>query len=219
MEYTTIEVEKREETGDGACRKLRQAGYIPAVVYGGERETVAVRIARKPLLDSFKEGGTENRIFLLKLAGTDKSRHTMVREIQIDPVSRQVLHIDFQRILMDAKIRVKVHVTPVGMAFGVKNQGGFLDLVSREIEIECLPANIPAQIEVDVTRLQVGQHVAAGDLTLPQGVALHDSRDKVIVAVEHARAEKEEAAPAAAAAGGEAKEPEVIKRGKGEEES
>jgi len=153
MAYTTIEVERREERGDGACGRLRRDGWIPAVVYGGERETLAVRIAKKLLLDSFKEGGTENRIYLLQLAGTDKSRHAMVKEIQIDAASRQLLHIDFQRILMDRKIRVKVHVRPVGVAVGVKNQGGVLDLVRRELELECLPGNIPAEIQVDVSAL------------------------------------------------------------------
>lgn len=213
MEDVTIEVKKREVAGDGACRRLRREGWIPAVVYGGERETIPVQIEKRPLLETFKDGGTENRIFLLKLLGTDKSRHAMIRELQIDPISRQILHIDFQRILMDEKIRVKVHVRVAGTAIGVKNEGGILDFVSRELEVECLPGRIPQEIVADVSALHVGQHLEAGMLTLPEGVVLHDEPHKVVAAIAHSRTEAV-AAETAATPAAEGKEPEVIKRGK-----
>ena len=140
MEELTIEVQKREETGDGACRRLRRAGWVPGVVYGGGRDPLPIQIERKPLLEILAKGGGENRVFLLRLAGTDKSRHTMIRDLQVDPVSRQVIHVDFQRVLLDAKVRVKVRVEIAGTAWGVKNEAGMLEFVSREVEVECLPS-------------------------------------------------------------------------------
>ncbi len=100
----------------------------------------------------FREGAGENAIFLLKLAGSDQSRHAMIKEMQRDPVSRRPLHIDFVRVLMDVKITVKVPIEIVGVARGVKADAGILDVVTREIEIECLPSDIPAHLAVDVTR-------------------------------------------------------------------
>lgn len=217
MEDLIIEVHKREETGDGACRRLRESGWVPGVVYGGGRESLPIRIEKKPLLEALEQGAGENRVFLLKLIGTDKSRHTMIRDMQIDPVSRRILHIDFQRVLLDAKLRVKVRVELSGIAYGVKNQGGVVDFVSREVEVECLPNLIPQVIEVDLTELRVGDHVAAGQLPLPAGVALLGDPERIIVSVAHARVEAEAAEGGAAAA--EGKEPELIKRGKPAEES
>ena len=103
-----------------------------------------IAVNRKALSDLFREGAGENAIFLLKLAGSDQSRHAMIKELQRDPLSRKPLHIDFVRVLMDVKITVKVPIEVVGIARGVKTDGGILDLVTREIEIECLPGNIPA---------------------------------------------------------------------------
>lgn len=216
MEDLIIEVHKREETGDGPCRRLRESGWVPGVVYGGGRETLPIRIEKKPLLEALEQGAGENRVFLLKLIGTDKSRHTMIRDMQIDPVSRRILHIDFQRVLLDAKLRVKVRIELSGTAFGVKNEGGIVDFVSREIEVECLPTLIPQVIDVDLTDLHVGDHVSAGQLRLADGVTLIGDPERIIVSVAHARVEAEGAEGAAAAEG---KEPEVIKRGKPVEES
>ena len=116
-ETMTIEVNPREETGKNANRRARAAGKIPAVVYGGGKESVAIQIDRKTLIDTMKGHSGENPIFLLKLG--DKERHAMIRNMEIDPVSRQVIHIDFQRVVMDQKIRVAVPVEIVGTAFGV----------------------------------------------------------------------------------------------------
>jgi large subunit ribosomal protein L25 len=133
----------------------------------------------------------------------------MIREVQIEPISRQVLHIDFQRVLMDQKVRVQVPVELVGVSYGVKTQGGVLDFVTRDVEVECLPGDIPKQIEVDITEIHVGQHVEARDLKLPNGVSLHDDADKVIISISHARAEESTDA--------ERPEPEVVKKGKTDE--
>ena len=137
----------------------------------------------------------------------------MIRNMEVDPVSRQVIHIDFQRVMMDQKIRVAVPVEIVGTAVGVKTEGGMLDFVTREVNVECLPGDIPKHLEVDVTDVHVGQHVEAKDLKLPQGVTLLDDPDKVIISLSHGRLETADEAAAAA----ERAEPEVIKKTKAEE--
>ena len=213
-ETMTIEVQPRQESGKNANRRARAAGKIPAVVYGGGKESVAIEVDRKTLVDTMKGHGGENPIFLLKLG--DKERHAMIRHLQLDPVSRQVIHIDFQRVQMDQKLRVMVPIELVGTAYGVKTEGGLLDFVTREVHVECLPADIPKHIECDVTNLHIGQHVEAKDLQVPESVTLLDDPDRVIVSLSHSRLE---VAPAAEgeAAEGEAAEPEVIKRTKAEE--
>jgi large subunit ribosomal protein L25 len=161
-------------------------------------------------------------VFLLKLAGTGKARHTMVREVVVDPISRQILHIDFQRVLMTEKVKVQVSIELLGVPEGVKNQGGVLDFITRDVEIECLPGDIPPLIELDVSMLEVGDHRQAKDLALPGKVELLEEPDRVIVSVAHSRvaqdveeaeAEGEEVLLEAAP-----QEPELIGRGKGEED-
>ncbi len=210
MSELTIEVQKREKTGKGPNRRARSGGLIPAVVYGGGKDSVAIEIDRKSMLDLMKKAGSENPIYLLKLAGSGGERHTMIREVQVHPLSRQVLHIDFQRVMMDKKIRVQVPVELVGVAYGVKTQGGVLDFVTREVQVECLPGDIPKQVELDITGLHTGHHAEARDLKLPNGVTLLDDADKVIVALSHARTEEAEGAA-------ERPEPEVLKKGKTDE--
>ena len=145
MKTIELAVEKRSTTGKNEARRSREGGRIPAVVYGAGKPTVPISVDRKALADVFRAGAGENAIFLLKL-GADQSRHAMIREFQRHPVSRKPVHIDFVRVLMDVKVTVKVPIEVVGVAIGVKADAGILDLVTREIEIECLPANIPAHI-------------------------------------------------------------------------
>jgi len=216
MQEVTIEVQRRETVGKGANRRLRAQELVPAVVYGADREPLAIQVPKKTLLTLFKEGGHENRIFLLQLAGTTQTRHVMVRELQVDPMDNRITHIDFQRVMMDKKVRVRVHIELEGVPYGVKTQGGLLDFVTREIEVECLPADIPQSIKIDVAELQVGQHAEARELRIPDGVTYLGDEDVVIASVGHAKAEVAEAAPGAVAAPAAA-EPEVIKKGKTEE--
>jgi large subunit ribosomal protein L25 len=205
-ETMNIEVQPREETGKNANRRSRARGKIPAVVYGGGKESVSIEVDRKTLVDMMKGHSGENPIFLLKLG--DKDRHAMIRNMQVDPVSRQVIHIDFQRVLMDQKVRIAVPVELVGTAVGVKVDGGLLDFVTREVHVECLPGDIPKHLEADVTGLHIGQHFEARELKLPDGVVLLDEPEKVIVSVGHGKLEAAEAAETA--------EPEVIKKTKAE---
>ena len=213
MKTIELAVEKRSTTGKNEARRSREGGRIPAVVYGAGKPNVPISVDRKALSDVFREGAGENAIFLLKLAGSDQSRHAMIREMQRDPVSRKPLHIDFVRVLMDVKITVNVPIDIVGVAKGVKTDQGILDVVTREIEIECLPGNIPAHLPVDVTELAIGDAIRVSELKVPDGVTIVDNPEKVVVHVTHPTREEE---PVAAAAEGAAEpaEPEVLKKGK-----
>ena len=219
MAELNLEVHPREERGKNANRRLREQGLVPAVVYGGGKEPVPVQLDRRTLLDLLRSTG-DNPIFLLQLSGTDKSRHAMIREMQVHPVSRRVLHIDFQRVLMTEKVKVSVHLELQGVPVGVKVDGGLLDFVTRELHVQCTPDKIPAKVPVDVSGLHIGQHLEAKDVQLPEGVELLDEPGRVIASVAH---HKVEAAPTPAAGEeplleSEAAQPEVIKRGKTDEE-
>src|SRR6185295_13032766 len=148
----------------------------------------------------------------LTMSGTDQQRHAMIKDIQIDPISRKMTHIDFIRVLMDEKIRVSVPVHITGTAIGVK-EGGLLDFQLRELHVECLPNAIPDSIDVDVTALAGHEYYRIKDLKLPEGVTTHDDPERVVVGVTFARAEVSDATTEAAVA-----EPEVIKKGKPEDE-
>ncbi|MCP4203065.1 MAG: 50S ribosomal protein L25 [bacterium] len=217
MDELTLEVQRREQTGTGPNRRLRKAGLLPAVVYGGGKDSVPIQVDQKLIHRLLKEVGGENAVFLLKLAGTAKSRHTMVRKIDIDPISRQISHIDFQRIDMAQKVKVQVNIEVVGESIGVKTEDGVLDFVNRAVEVECLPDKIPQVIEVDVSGLHTGQHLEASDLVIPEGVEILDDLTKVIVSIAHARvSEVEEGEEEELLLEAEAEEPEVIGRGKEE---
>ena len=206
MSEMSLQVDKREKTGKGGCRQARMRGLIPAVVYGSGKDSVPIQVNRKTFVEMMRKAGSENPILLLKLSDTGQERHAMIREMQRNPLSRQVIHIDFQRIEMTDKVRITVPVELVGTAYGVKVEGGLIDFVVREVHVECLPGDIPKHLELDVTELHAGQHAAAKDLKLPAGVTLLDDPERVILSVVHARTEE---TPAEAAV-----EPEVIKRGK-----
>lgn len=215
MSEATIEVQRRDRVGKNENRRLRSSGLVPAVLYGADRDPMAIQVPRRTLLELFKQGGHENRIFLLTLAGTDQSRHAMIRDMQVNPLTNEVSHLDFQRIAMDRKLRVKVHLELEGLAYGVKNESGVLDFVTRELEIECLPSEIPQAIRVDVSELHVGQHIEAKEIALPQGVEFVGDPNAVVASVKHAKAEEVTAVAAPVAEG--AAEPEVVQRGKKEE--
>jgi large subunit ribosomal protein L25 len=155
--------------GKNANRRTRSRGEIPGIVYGAGKDTVPIRLDRKTLVETLKKGGGENAIFLLKLSGTDKSRHAMIREMQIDPVSRQIVHIDFQRIVLTEQVRVMVSIELQGTAYGVKNEGAIIDFPTRQVHVKCLPTQIPPKIVVDISELHVNQHYEAKDLKLPGG--------------------------------------------------
>lgn len=218
MSEQVIVVQRREETGDNASRRYRAAGQVPAVVYGAGKESFPISVDRKTVLDLIKKGGGENSVFLLKLEGTGQERHAMIKDLQVEPTTRQILHIDFLRLLMDAKIRVSVPVELTGVPLGVKNEGGLMDFVTREVEVECLPADIPKHVELDITELHMGQHVEAKDIALPPAVTLMTEGSRVIASLVAPKKPEVTGEEAEALLEAGRDEPEVIRRGKQETE-
>jgi large subunit ribosomal protein L25 len=213
MAEVTLEVSRREVTGKEVAKKLRRDGKVPAVVYGGHREPVAIVVDRKSVSELIQKSEHGIRsIFLLKMAGSDQQRHAMIKELTINPISRKMTHIDFVRVVMDEVVRVTVPVHIIGTAIGVK-EGGLLDFQVRDLHVECLPNAIPDTIDVDVTSLAHHEYVRIKDLQLPEGVKVLEDPERVVVGVTHAKAEAVEAVAETAVA-----EPEVIKKGKPEEE-
>ena len=216
MAEVTLEVSRRERSGKEFAKKLRQDGKIPAVVYGGHKEPVAITVERKAVSDLIQKSDHGIRsIFLLKMSGTDQQRHAMIKEMQMDPISRRMTHIDFVRVVMDEVVRVTVPVNITGNSIGVK-EGGILDWQIRELHVECLPNAIPDKIDVDITNLGSHEQVRVSDLKLPEGVKVAEDTHRVIVGVTSPRAEV--VAEVAAVAEPGAGEPEVIKKGKTETE-
>ncbi len=214
MAEVTLEVTRREQSGKGVARKLRADGKIPAVVYGGHREAVPIVVDRKAVSELIQRSQHGVRsIFLLKMSGTDQQRHAMIKDIQMDPISRRMTHIDFVRVVMDEVVRVTIPVHHTGLAIGVK-EGGLLDFQVRDLHVECLPGAIPDAIEVDVTNLGVHDYIRIADLALPEGVKVLDDPDRVVVGVTVARAEVTEVAAVPVEEGVVSAEPEVIAKGK-----
>ena len=213
MAEVTLEVTRREQTGKEVAKKLRRDGKVPAVVYGGRKDPVAITVDRKAVseLVTKSEHGVRS-VFLLKMAGSDQQRHAMIKEITIDPISRKMKHIDFVRVVMDELIKVTVPVHITGTAIGVK-EGGILDWQVREVHIETLPTSIPDSIDVDVSALNGHDYLRVKDLVLPEGSKVLDDPERVVVGVTHAKAEVVDPALAEAAAA----EPELIKKGKEED--
>src|ERR1051326_6691963 len=206
MAEVTLEVSRREKSGKEVAKKLRAAGKVPAVVYGGHKEPGAVEGDRKAGSGVVEKSGASAR----------PQVHAMNKGIQIDPVSRRMTHIDFVRVVMDEVVRVTVPVHIVGTAIGVK-EGGILDCQRRALHVECLPNAIPDKLDIDVTALGSHDYLRVSDLTLPEGVKVLEDPERVVVGVTHLRAEVAEPTAEAAAAATPA-EPEVIKKGKPEEE-
>src|SRR5437763_5627656 len=210
MAEVTLEVVAREKSGKGVAKKLRQQGKIPAVVYGGHRDSVAIEVDRKSVAELIQKSQHGVRsIFLLKMAGTDQQRHAMIKDIQMDPITRKMTHIDFVRVVMDEVVRVTIPVHHTGTAIGVK-EGGLLDFQVRDLHVECLPGAIPDAIDVDVTDRALHNYIRIADLKLPEGVKVLDDPDRVVVGVTVARAEVTEAAAVPAAAGAVPAQPEAV---------
>jgi len=215
-----IEANRRDERGKNEARRLRRTGRIPAVLYGGGGESVSLAIDTAQARQMLRTA-EHNVIYELKVEGSDAAR-AMLKDWVVDPVRGDLLHIDLQRVAMDVAIRVRVRVQTVGEPQGVKLQGGIFERVTREIEVECLPGDIPEVIEVDVTEMTLGRQLRAADLPIdpakvrlltdPQRVLAHviaPSKEEVAAAPEAAVAVTEAAAPA---------EPEVIKKARKEAE-
>ena len=210
---STLQVEKRDGRGKNEARRLRAQGRIPAVVYGAEKgKTTTIAVDPKVLSRILhSESGANTLIGLQGLDGGDT--RVLVKEYQLDPISHRLLHVDFYQVAMDKALRVTVPIVLKGEARGVKQQGGIVDFVHREIEIECLPGDIPENITLDISELMLNQGIRVRDLQAGRWKPLSEA-DTMIVHVVPVKGE-ETAADAAAAGGAE---PEVIKKGKTEKD-
>jgi large subunit ribosomal protein L25 len=216
----TLHVEKRDGRGKNEARRLRASGRIPAVVYGTEKnKATEIAVDPKVLLRILHSDSGVNT--LIGLEGADlKGGKVLVKEYQLDPIDHKLLHADFYAIAMDKLLTVTVPVLIKGEPKGVKQQGGIVDFVSREIEVECLPADIPKNIDIDISELMLHQGIRVRDLPADGKWKAVSDADQMIVHVVAPKVE-EVATPeatAAAAAPGAAVEPEVIKKGKKDED-
>src|ERR1700722_16420868 len=218
METFTLEGKIREGRGKGPARQTRLTGMVPAVLYGAKKESISLAVNAKQVARILRSETGHNTIFSVQIAGgTDEK--AMLEDWQVDPVSGALLHVDLFRIAMDVRMRVMVPVRTFGEPQGVKLQGGVFETVTREVEIECLPGDIPEEYKVDVTDMMIGKQLRAGDLPFdPQKVKLLTDPTRVLAHVVILKKEEEPAADAAVAAEAAPAEPEVIKKGKKEEE-
>jgi large subunit ribosomal protein L25 len=211
MEQIVIESKKRETSGKGPNRQLRRVGRIPAVLYGHKNETVSLEVDPKDIFRILHSQSGENTIFGLNVPGRERL-NCLIKEYQLEPISHVLLHADLYEVAMDETLEVKVPVETKGEPYGVKSEGGLMDVVHRELHVECLPGDIPEHIEVEVTNLKIGDMIRVKDLVVSDKIKLLDDPETVVIAIEHPRAEE---LPAAAAVEGETEaEPEVIKKGK-----
>jgi large subunit ribosomal protein L25 len=214
----TVAADVRETRGKNEAHRTRRAGKIPAVVYGAHQEPVSIAVNPREILKIVESSTGYNTIFNLQVNGGAPTP-VMVVDEQTDPIRGTLLHADFKRIDLSQRLRVEVPVHVHGEPKGVKQQGGLLDIVTRSVEIECLPDDIPEHFTMDVTELSLGQSRRASDIPLAGSVKLVSAPDLVIAHVVTHRGEEAEAAPAeGAAAPAAGTEPEVIKKGKKEEE-
>ncbi len=218
MQPIIIEATPRTERGKNAARRMRRNGQIPAVLYGGSGQAQALEVNAKQVAGILRSEAGHNTIFTVKLPGGEHK--VILKDWQVDPVKGSLLHVDMLRVAMDVRMRVKVPVHTFGEPQGVKLQGGIFEMVTREVEIECLPREIPDEFRVDVSELMIGKQLRAGDIALdPQKMKLVSDPQRVIAHVVALRAEEEKPAEAAVAEAEAAPaEPEVIKKGKKEAE-
>jgi large subunit ribosomal protein L25 len=214
----TVTAEARDSRGKNEARRLRAKGSMPAVVYGGSDGPTPVAVNPKELNRILNSKTGHNTIFNLSLAGQEPTP-VMIVDWQFDPIKDSLLHADLKRIDLNQRIAVHVPVVTQGDPKGVKIQGGIHEIITREIEIECLPNEIPEQFTVNVSELMIGQNIRAGEIPISGSMKLLSPPDAVISHVVALRAEEAPAAEAAAETAPAAAEPEVIKKGKKEEEA
>ncbi|NWF97910.1 MAG: 50S ribosomal protein L25 [Nitrospirae bacterium] len=215
METITINVDRRDIKGKGAARSLRRNDMIPAVIYRGG-ESMPIKIPKTEITKFINTTAGEQ--VMVKLQFSDgENKFALMKDYQVDPVKRNLLHADFFEVSLTEKVKVSVHVTTVGEPIGVKRDGGVLQHVLREIEVECLPDKIPGHIEVDISNLGIGQSFHVSDIKIDEEIRILTDPDGVIANVV-APVIEEVAKPAEEVAAAETTaEPEVIKKGKKEE--
>lgn len=214
MEEIFLDVELREELGRAKVKDLRAKGFVPAVVYKEGKESQSIKVANRQLLQLLHQHRLEGTVINLKIKDDKKSksgRPCLIKEIQYDPVLGDIVHVDFNEVSLTKAIKINVPVVAKGEPVGVKQEGGSLEHILWEVEIECLPTDIPKEIEVDVTALKMGESVHIKDIVFPPKVkVLNDPSATVMQVV----APMKEEVPAPGAEGEAPAEPEVIKEKK-----
>ena len=216
MANASLGAEKRAETGTGVARKLRQAGRIPAVIYGHGRDPESLSINSREverLLTQFAAGST-----VIELSVDGKVAKTLIREIQRHPVKRNIIHLDFQELVAGEKITVSIPLRFVGTADGVRNSGGILEETMHVVHLRVDPSAIPNHIDVDVTPLTIGHSIHVSDLTLPEGVAILDDPGATVCVCAAPKTTEETTTAAAEGEAGAVPEPELIRKPKAEGE-
>ena len=216
MAVIPLSASRRESLGKGGARKSRAAGQIPGVLYGHGETPVAVAVSAREFDVALREHKGGNPIVNLAVAGSEYT--ALIRAVQYDPLSQHILHLDFQHISLTEQIEVKVAVHLVGLPVGVKDGGGILEPILREVEVRCLPTAIPSSIEVDVSHLNIGDSVHLRDVSVPNVVILTDVDSTLATVVPPTVMEEKPAEEAAAATEAAPAEPEVIAKGKKDEE-
>src|SRR3990172_10574008 len=196
MPEIVVAASSRTETGKNCNRRLRAQGLIPGVLYGAGKPPASLSVSPKEMVSVLRSGAGENTLFDLELAGA--RRKVILKEFQVEPLKDRLLHADFFEVALDKPIQVDVHVELHGVPVGVKTQGGLLDFVARELEIECLPLDIPQKVVVDVSGLELGRHLRVSDLVVGDKVKVLTGPEVVVA---HVVAPKAEASATAEAAG------------------
>ena len=215
MAVISLKSERREGLGKGGARKARAAGKIPAVIYGHGEDPVPVAIETRAFQMALHHHEGGNAIVNLSVDGAEQT--ALIRDVQYDPIDHAILHLDFQRISLTEEVEVEVTIHLTGIAVGVKDGGGILEHIVREVDVRCLPTAIPPSIDVDVSALNIGDSIHARDLSAP-GITILTDPDTTIATVVPPTVMEEKPAEEAVA-GAATTEPEVIAKGKKEEEA
>jgi large subunit ribosomal protein L25 len=182
MEKVVLNIELREKTGKGVCRRLRKVGKVPAVVYGKGMEPVSVAVGEKELAAAIAGEGGRNNLITLNGDKTLEGNIVIVSDLVRDCLKGNLIHVDFHKITLKEKVKVPVPVSLIGTAVGVK-EGGLLDFVMHKVDVECLPTQIPEHIEIDVTDLQIGGSFHVSDIKLPAGIKILADEKSTVVSI------------------------------------
>src|ERR1700682_6216669 len=216
-DQVVVEAAPRAERGKNEARRLRVTGRVPAVLYGGKGNAITLSVNAKQAASTLLPAGGHNTLFQVDLGG--KHEPAILKDWLTDPVTGKLLHVDLLRVAMDVRMRVQVPVHTFGEPAGVKQQGGVFEVVTREVEIECLPGDIPTEFKADVTGLMLNQALRARDLQIDTTkLKLLTDPEQVIAHVVPLKVEEEKPVEAVAAEAATPAEPEVIKKGKKEVE-
>src|ERR1039458_9903309 len=195
METFTVEGNIRETRGKNAARRTRMTGMVPAVLYGARKESLSLRMSEKQVARILRSETGHNTIFSVSVAGGSEER-AMLKDWQVDPVTNKLLHVDLLRIAMDVRMRVRVPVHTFGEPQGVKMQGGVFEMVTREVELECLPGDIPEEFRVDISDYMIGRQLRARDLPFDHAqIKLLTDPARVLAHVVMLKKEEESAVP------------------------